>query len=196
MDELIELLPIVSDTAAGATQCKRGTNDEGEGPDLAGNRLSVDLAMSDSGARHIKSDALHSAFEELAIFSFGNRRSIGTDQLYPVPSERSAPVLLHRGVERSLAADGWQKRVRSFLGDDQLNNFGSNRLNVGTGRKLRISHDRGRIGIYQDNLIALFLQSFAGLDSGIVKFAALPDNNRSGPNHQNFFKILVFFPTS
>ncbi len=58
--------------------------------------------------------------------------------------------------------------------------------------KLRIGHDRRRIRVYQDDLVAFFFQGLASLNARIVEFAALADNDRAGADDENFPDRGVF----
>jgi len=52
---------------------------------------------------------------------------------------------------------------RDFPGDNLLDTLGSDGLKVSPVGKLRVGHDRGRIGVHQDDAVALFPQRLAGL---------------------------------
>ena len=84
-----------------------------------------------------------------------------------------------RAVERGLAAHRRQQRVGALLLDDLGDDFGRDRLDIGGVGQIRIGHDRRRIGIDQDDPVALGLQRLAGLGSGIVEFAGLADDDRA-----------------
>ena len=86
----------------------------------------------------------------------------------------------HRDVERRLAAHRRQHRVRPLALDDQLDELRRHRLDVRPIRELRIGHDRGRIGVDEDDLVALFLQRLRRLRAGVVELGALPDDDRPG----------------
>ncbi len=147
--------------------------------------------MRDAGARHIEADPQHRFLEQLAIFAFCDRLRVGADQFHVVPRERAVAIQFHRGVERGLAAHRRQDRVRFFALDDRFDHFGRDRLDVGAIGELRIGHDRGRIRIHQHDLVAFFAQRLAGLHAGIIKFAALPDDDRTGADEQNFLELVV-----
>jgi hypothetical protein len=51
---------------------------------------------------------------------------------------------------------------------------------VGAIGELRIGHDRGRIRVHEDDLVAFLAQRLAGLHAGIIELAALPDHDRAG----------------
>src|SRR5206468_72470 len=83
-----------------------------------------------------------------------------------MPREGAVAIKFHRRIERGLAAHRRQNSVRFFAFDDCLDDLGRDRLDVRAIGKLRISHDRGRIGIHQHDLITFFAQRFAGLHPG------------------------------
>ena len=74
---------------------------------------------------------------------------------------------------------------------NRLDHFRRDRLDVSAVGELRIGHDRGRIRVHEHDLVAFLAQRFAGLHAGIIKLAALPDHDRTGPDEQNFFELIV-----
>ena len=95
-----------------------------------------------------------------------------------------------RAIERRLAAHGRQQREAAgdgvaLLGDDLGDDLGRDRLDIGAVRHVRIGHDRGGIGIDQDDAVALGAQRLAGLGAGIVELAGLPDDDRPGADDQD-----------
>ncbi|MPM63837.1 hypothetical protein SDC9_110721 [bioreactor metagenome] len=57
---------------------------------------------------------------------------------------------------------------------------------------MRIGHNRRRIGVDQDDFIALFPQSQTSLGAGIIEFRSLTDHDRTGTDHQDLFDIRSF----
>src|SRR5699024_4448018 len=55
-----------------------------------------------------------------------------------------------------------------------------------------IGHNGGGVGIAQDNLVALLLQSQAGLGACIVKLRSLSNHNGAGADNQNFLDVCSF----
>jgi hypothetical protein len=109
------------------------------------------------------------------------------------PWRSSAPDLKgHRGVERGLAAEGGQQRVGLLADDDFLDDFRRDRLDVGAVGELRVGHDGGRVGVDQDDLVAFLLEGLAGLDAGVVEFAALADDDGAGADDEDFADRGVF----
>ncbi len=62
--------------------------------------------------------------------------------------------------------------------------------------RLRIGHDRRRIGVNQNDPVALLSQCFAGLCARIIKLAGLTDDNRPGADNQDSFNISSFWHQS
>jgi hypothetical protein len=52
-----------------------------------------------------------------------------------------------------------------------------------------VGHDGGRVTVHQHNFISLFLQGFAGLGSGIIKFTSLADDNGTGADNEDFLQV-------
>src|SRR5205814_2582919 len=108
-----------------------------------------------------------------------------------MPRERAVAMKLHRGIERGLAAHGWQKRVRFLAFDDGFDHFGRDWLDISAVGKFRVGHDCRRIRIDQHDLITFFAQRFARLHTRIIKFAALPDHDWTGADKEDFFELIV-----
>ena len=105
------------------------------------------------------------------------------------------PILRRRerAVERGLAAHGGQQRVGALLFDDLGDDFGGDRLHIGGVGQVRIGHDGGRIGVDQDDPVALFLERLAGLGAGIIELAGLPDDDRSRTDDEDRFDVGAFW---
>ena len=119
--------------------------------------------------------------------------ALGADHLDIVAVEHAHALQRQRGVERRLAAHGRQQRVRPLLGDDLGDDFRRDRLDIGGVGQARIGHDRRRIGVDQDDPVALLLQRLAGLGAGIVELASLADDDRSRADDEDRFDVWAFW---
>ncbi len=82
--------------------------------------------------------------------------------------------------------------LRLLFLDDPRDDLWRNRLHIGRVGKARIGHDRGGIGVNQNDPIPLFPQRFARLRAGIVEFTRLADDNGACPDDQDAVDILAF----
>src|SRR5699024_2211033 len=89
------------------------------------------------------------------------------------------------GVERGLPAQGGQQRIGPLRGDDRADDLRVDRLDVGGVGDLRIGHDRGRVGVDEDDPQALLAQHPAGLGPGVVELRGLADHDRAGADDQD-----------
>ena len=80
-----------------------------------------------------------------------------------------------------------------FFLDDALDRAPVDRLDVDGIGRFRVRHDRRRIGVDQDDAIALFLQRLAGLRAGIVELARLADDDRAGADDQDALEVGTFW---
>ncbi len=92
---------------------------------------------------------------------------------------------VHRHIERSLSTHSRQESVGLFFLNDFLDPLRGDRFNVCLIRYIRISHDRSRIRVHQNDPVSLFLQSTHGLRTGIVELTGLADHNRSRTQDEN-----------
>ena len=84
-----------------------------------------------------------------------------------------------------------QQRVGPLLLDDLGDDLGRDRLDIGCIRQLRVRHDGGRIGVDQDDAVALGLQRLAGLGAGIVELAGLPDDDGARADDEDGFDVCA-----
>src|SRR5579875_3653736 len=118
-----------------------------------------------------------------------DRVDVRADELDVVLVQHALVVQRHRGVQRGLAAEGGQHRVGALDGDDLLQRLGGDRLHVGGVGELGVGHDRGRVGVDQADPDALGLEHPAGLGPGVVELAALPDDDRAGPDDEHGLEV-------
>ena len=74
---------------------------------------------------------------------------------------------------------------RPLLLDDLGDDLRRDRLDIGGVGQIRVGHDRRRIGVDQDDPVALLLERLAGLGAGIVELAGLADDDRAGADDQD-----------
>ena len=99
---------------------------------------------------------------------------------------------VERGVECRLAAHGGQQRVGLFLLDDPRDGLPVDRLDVDGIGHLRVGHDRGGIGVHQDDAVALLAQRLARLGAGVIELAGLPDDDGAGADDQDALDVSSF----
>ena len=145
--------------------------------------------MHEITGRHFQSRLIHGSLEKLAVLGSADRLEARTDQLHPEALEGPPFPEIHRGVQRRLASHGRKQGLGPFGFYDRLAHLGSNRLYVSAVGKLRVGHDRGRVAVYEYDLIPLFTQGFAGLGAGIVEFARLSDDDRAGADQHDFVYV-------
>jgi hypothetical protein len=151
---------------------------------VAFGRLEVG-GVGEPGARGLKSDPGHGGAEQLAILRLVDSLGPGADHLHAVAGEHARAVERQGGIEGRLAAHGGQQRIGSLLGDDALDDLGRDRLHIGGIRQIGIGHDRGGIGVDQDDPIALTFKRLHRLGAGIIELTGLTDDDRSCANDQD-----------
>ncbi|MBG9885722.1 hypothetical protein ABE10_03795, partial [Bacillus toyonensis] len=147
--------------------------------------------VRDAGGRDVRTGLDHQLLEDLPVLALADRVDLRSDELDAVLLQDSAFVQRHRGVESGLTAERRQDRVRLLLRDDRLDHLGRDRLDVGGVGKVRIGHDRRRVGVHQDDPHALLTEHAAGLGSGIVELAGLADDDRAGPDDEDGADVVA-----
>ncbi len=94
-------------------------------------------------------------------------------------------------VERGLTTHGRQHGVGPFLLDDLFHRLPVDRLDVGGIGHPRVGHDGGRVGVHQDDPVALLAQCLAGLGARIVELAGLADDDRTGADDEDGIQIAT-----
>ena len=116
---------------------------------------------------------------------------VGADQLDPELLQGAVLVQRHRHVERGLAAERRQQRVGALLLDDLRHRPGQQRLDVGRGGELGVGHDRRRVRVDEDDLVALLEQHLAGLHAGVVELGRLADHDRPGADQEDLLDVVA-----
>ena len=199
--ELLVIVAVVGDAATGAAEGEGGADDRRqadlvERPERELHALpQVALAVvhlgrgDDGGARVLDAEPVHRLAEQLAVLGHLDGFALGADQLDAVFVEHAHVGKRQRGVEPGLAAHGGQERIGFFLGDDLGDHLGRDRLDIGGVGHFRVGHDRRRVGVDQDDAVALFAQRLAGLGAGIVELAGLADDD--GPRADDHDRLDI-----
>ena len=140
-------------------------------------------------ARGSEPDARHRRLEFFAVFRLVDRFLRRPDQLDVVLVEHALAREVERAIERGLPAHRRQERVGPLALDDLGEHRPGDRLDVGDVGHLRIGHDRRRIRVDQDDLVALLAQRLARLRPRIVELAGLADDDRAGADDKDRFDV-------
>ena len=189
LDDLDELRLVVGDAAAGAAERERRP-DDGRQPDILERFERLDQRLDLVRARRREPDLGHRLAKQLAVLGLVDGVGGGADHRDVEFVEHAHLAQRQRGVERGLPAHGRQQREAAgndvaLLLDDLGDDLRRDRLDIGRVRQIRIGHDGRRIGIDQDDPIALGLERLAGLRAGIIELAGLADDDRARADDQD-----------
>ena len=134
---------------------------------------------------------VHRRVELLAVLGAADRLVGRADQLDAELVERAVLVQRLGEVERGLAAERRQQRVRALALDHLAHRVGQQRLDVGAGRELRVGHDRRRVRVDEDDLVALLEQHLAGLRAGVVELGGLADDDRARAEDEDLVEVVA-----
>ena len=195
-DDLLELLLVVGDAAAGAPEGVGGSDDEGKlaaglGGNVLGDLESLGHLVRNARDGQIESDLEHRVLELLAVLAFLDGRRIGADELDLLALENASAHQFHGGVQGGLSAERRQQCVGPLLLNDLLDDLWRDWLDVGSVGELGIGHDGGRIRVHQHDRVAFLPQGLAGLHARIVEFAALTDDNGAGADDEDLVEGSV-----
>src|SRR6185369_10795242 len=125
-------------------------------------------------------DAPHGLLEELAVLGLSNRDRARPDELDAEALEGSGIVEGEREIEGGLSPERRQKGIRPIAFEDRSQRRNIEGLDVRALRELRIRHDGGRIGVDEDDVVALGKKSLGALSAGVVELASLADDDGAG----------------
>ena len=177
---------IISNAATRAAHGERRANQRGKAH-FGLRRQRLFHGVAHKRLRRVQADFGHRLFKAAAVFGFINRIFRGANQLHIVFRQHAVFGQIQRTIERRLPAHGGQNGIGALFGDNLFHRLPHNRLDIGDIGHIGVGHNRGRIGIDEDDFIALFAQSLTGLRAGIVEFTGLADNNRAGADDEDGF---------
>ena len=188
-DELVELLAVVGDAAAGAAHGEARPQHARQA-DLLADRPGPRPAMRATPLLGTSTPILSIAsLNFCAVLGLVDDVGVGADHLDAVLLQDAVLVQVHRGVQAGLAAERGQQGVGPFLLDDLLDDLPGDRLDVGAVGRLRVGHDGGRVGVDQDDLVALLAEGLARLGAGVVELARLADDDGAGADEQDLLEV-------
>ena len=190
--DIVQFLIIVGNTAARAAQGIGRTDDE-RIADLVGKFRGSRDRLHDGALRDGLMQFLHRLLEEFPVFSLHDAGDLRAQELHIVFFQDAQLIQFHGKVQADLAAQGCQQGIRAFLGNDAFQEFHVQRFHIDAVGDMDIRHDRGRVGIDEDDFQAFFLEGPAGLRTGIVEFSGLTDDDRAGTDDHDFLYILFLW---
>ena len=184
----LQLILIINKAAAGTTHGIGGSQNDGISQ-LVGNGERFFHRVGNLAAGHFNTKLIHGLLELDAIFAAFDGVNLNTDYLDIVLVQHTGLIEFCAEIQSGLSAQVRQQGVGTLFADDLLKTVHIEGLNVGNIRHLRICHDGGRVGIYQNDLISETAKRFARLRAGIVKFTGLSDDDRTGADDQYLANI-------
>ena len=160
--------------------------------ELAGHLLGLGDRGDGAAARHLDAQFVHSGFELLTVLATADGVLLDADGLHPVFVEHAGFGQLAGQVEPGLAAEVGQQRVRPGTGDDLGEAGHVERGDEGLVGHHRVGHDRRRVRVDQDDLVAEPAQRLAGLGAGVVELAGLPDHDGARTDDQDPVDVIAF----
>ena len=183
-----ELLHVVGDAAAAATQREAGPDDGREARELE-QVPGLGQVVGEAPATGLQAQVVHEGLEELAVLAALDGLGLGADEGDTRALEQAAFVGFHGQVQGRLATHRGQDGIGPFGLEDLLQHGQGKGFDVGGVGPAGIRHDRGRVGVEQNRPDALFAQSLQGLRARVVELAGLADLDGPRAEHQHAFQI-------
>ncbi|MND41940.1 hypothetical protein D3C80_326990 [compost metagenome] len=140
----------------------------------------------------VEANFFHGFAEKRAVFCLVDGFCMGADHLDVIALKYTHTAQRKCGIECGLSAHCRQERIGAFLGDNLGDNFRRDRFDISRICQIRIGHDRGRIGVNEDDAVAFFFERLTSLRTRIIELASLTDNNGARADNQDRFDICTF----
>ena len=142
----------------------------------------------DSGTRR-PTDS-HRLAEELAVLGArGSRRAARRSARSRARRARPSSASSRGEVERGLAAERRQQRVRALARENVGDALEVERLEVRAVGEARVGHDRRRVRVDDDRPEPLLAQHLERLAPRVVELAGLPDHDRPGADQADRVEV-------
>ncbi len=188
--DTVQFLGVVCNARTEAAHREAGAHHKREA-EAFGDRVHFLERMRDVRACGFGAGRLDDLLERLTVLTAVDGFERGADELHVVLLQHTRLTEGDRGVERSLAAERGQQCVWAFLGDDAFEDRRGDRLDVGGIRHLRVGHDRGRVGIHEDDTDAFFAQHAARLGSRVIELGGLTDDDRARADDHDRLDVVT-----
>ena len=185
-----ELGAIVRESAASAPERERRPDDQGV-PELVADRDRLIEGVRDPRLGHVQTGAEHRLFEPAPVFGGADRVERRAEHADAEPVELSRFGERHADVQRGLAAERRQQRVRLLALEDLQHRRRGQRLDVGPIGERRVGHDRRWVGVHEGDLEPLGAKHLARLRARVVELARLADHDRARADHQDPLDVLA-----
>ena len=190
LQDFDELFLVVGDAAAGAAHGETGAQDAGVA-DALGELQAAGDGVDELRLRRLQADLAHRVLEQEAVFGLLDGVDLGADQLHAVLIEHAGFGEFDGEIEAGLAADGGEQRIGALAADDLFEVGAGERLDVGLVGEVRVRHDGGRIGIDQDDFVAVGAQGLGGLGAGVIELAGLADDDGAGADDEDAVEVVA-----
>ncbi len=190
LDDAAEGIQITGDAAAITAKGKARPDDDGQLQVFQFFAGFLDR-LGEIAARHPEADALDAVAEELALLGALDGLVVGADKLDAELLEHARLVKFGRQVERRLAAQRRQQRVGTLQLDNGRDRRHVQRFYISARGEVRVGHDRRRVGVDQDDLVALLQQHPASLGARVVELAGLADDDRTRADQHNLVDVVT-----
>ena len=148
----LELFHVVDEAAAGAAHRVGRTDDDRELDGLK-DLFGFLVASGDGAPGAFHADRLHRVLEGLSVFAFLDGVELNAYDLHVVFRQDAFLGQVGGKVQGHLTAKIGEQGVGPFLGDDLLERFDVQGLDVGMIGHIGVGHDGGGVGVHQYDLV-------------------------------------------
>jgi len=184
--EVEKLLVVVGETTAETTKGIGGTHNDGEANVLDDVHGLVDV-VGRSGLGTLLTDGVHAAGKELTILS-------GDDSVDGCTKDLDTKGLklileLDTDLEGSLSTESDIDGIGTLVLDDLSDKVGVDRKEVNLVSQSLGGLNSGNVGVDEDGVDALLLQSLDSLGTGVIEFTSLSDAETTTSENQDLADV-------
>ena len=179
---------VMADTAAGTAESVGGTDDERVTDGVTHLNRLVD-GVDDLGSRHRLAQLVHELLEQVTVLRLLNGGELGAQQFDAQLVEDPGLGQFGGQVEAGLTAQGGDDGVGTFPAQDRGDEFQGDRFDVDLVGDVAVGHDRGWVGVDEDDLVPLLLEGQTGLGAGVVELGGLTDDDRTGSDDEDAMQV-------
>ena len=188
LTERNQFLLIVTKTAAEASECICGTHDD-RVAQLIGRLDGISRRVDSLALDGLDIDFIKFLDKQFAVLGVHDGTDRSAEHLDIILVKHAALAESHATVEGGLSAESEQDAVRTLLLYDFFNEIWSHGQEINLVSETVGSLHGGDVGIDENGLYTLLLQSLQSLRAGIVKFAGLSNLEGTASKQKHFVKV-------
>lgn len=184
--KLKQLLVVLCEPGSKSSKSERSSNNDGVADRVGRNERLLEVGSRCRGSA-LLADLLHRSSEELSVLGRDDRVDLGSEHL----AAESLKLVLERNSDRQgrLTSERAVDSVRFLVLDDLSDKLGVDGQVVDLVGETLGRLDGRNVGVDEDGVDALLLESLDGLRTRVVKLSSLTDRETSRTENENLLNL-------